>query len=296
VDQIDEILQWLETALHWPLFTTAKTEFTPVMLIYLVVLLVLLFWSSRLLQRWLADGPLFRNRLDVSARHAASALARYLFLFLGLLFIVESAGVDLTTFKVLAGAIGIGVGFGMQNVVSNFIAGLIIMFERPVKIGDRIVVGEIEGNVIDIGARSTTVLDNDNINVIVPNSKFITDDVINWNYNDDQVRFRIPVSVAYGSDARQVERVLLEIAAADADVLAEPEPSVRLLQFGDNGLQFELCVWSATRTNTKVILRSSLNFAIYDRFLAENISFPFPQRDLHLRSGVLEIRRAAPAV
>lgn len=194
MDQVTDILQWLEEALHWPLFKTAQTGFTPMMLVYLLVLVGVLFWSSRLLQRWLADGPIFRNRLDVSARHAASTLARYLFLFLGLLFIVETAGVDLTTFKVLAGAIGLGVGFGMQSVVSNFIAGLIIMFERPVKIGDRIVVGEIEGNVIDIGARSTTVLNNDNINIIVPNSKFITDGVINWNFNDNPVRFRVPVS------------------------------------------------------------------------------------------------------
>src|SRR5690606_8559421 len=131
--------------------------------------------------------------------------------------IVQTVGIDLTTFNVLAGALGIGVGFGLQNVVSNFIAGLIIMFERPVKIGDRIVVGGVAGNVIDIGARSTTVLDNDNIAVIVPNAKFITENVINWKYNDDRVRFRVPVSVAYGSDAQQVKRVLLEVAAAEAD-------------------------------------------------------------------------------
>ncbi len=139
-------------------------------------------------------------------------LARYLMLLIGLLVIVQTAGIDLTTFNVLAGAVGIGVGFGLQNVVSNFIAGIIIMFERPIKIGDRIVVGGVEGNVVEIGARGTTVLNNDNISVIVPNSKFITEDVINWKYNDDKVRFRMPVGVAYGSDARLVERVLLELA------------------------------------------------------------------------------------
>jgi len=195
---------------------------------------------------------------------------------------------------VLAGAVGIGVGFGLQNVVSNFIAGIIIMFERPIKIGDRIIVGGVEGNVVEIGARGTTVLNNDNIAVIVPNSKFITEDVINWKYNDDRVRFRIPVGVAYGSDARQVERVLLEVAAADADVMQDPAPAVRLMAFGDDGLLFELRAWSRSLVDQKGKLISQLNFAIYDRFRQEGIEFPFPQRDLHLRSGVLEVRRAAP--
>lgn len=192
------------------------------------------------------------------------------------------------------GAVGIGVGFGLQNVVSNFLAGVIIMFERPIKIGDRIVVGEVEGNVVEIGARGTTVLNNDHIAVIVPNSRFITEDVINWKYNDDKVRFRIPVSVAYGSDARQVERALLELAAANADVLADPPPAVRFIAFGDDGLLFELRAWSTSLVDRKGLLISQLNFAIYERFQREGIEFPFPQRDLHLKSGVLELRRAAP--
>ncbi|MCB2002414.1 MAG: mechanosensitive ion channel [Burkholderiaceae bacterium] len=292
MEQIGAFLQTLYQKLQWPIIKTGETEVTVWSLVYLLVLVLLLMWVARRIQLWLANGPLLQPRLDLGARQAVGTLARYLVLLIGLLAIVQTAGIDLTTFNVLAGAVGIGVGFGLQNVVSNFIAGVIIMFERPIKIGDRIVVDEVEGNVVEIGARGTTVLGNDNIAVIVPNSKFITENVINWKYNDDKVRFRIPVSVAYGSDARQVERLLLELAAADADVLADPPPAVRFMAFGDDGLQFELRAWSASLVDRKGRLISQLNFAIYERFQREGIEFPFPQRDLHLKSGVLELRRA----
>ena len=293
MEQANDALKWLREVLQWPIVNTAGTQITLWSVVYVLGLVVALFWIARRLQRWLSDGPLLQKRLDPSARHAAGTLVRYVVLLIGLLAIVQTAGIDLTTFNVLAGAIGIGVGFGLQNVVSNFIAGLIIMFERPVKIGDRIVVGGVEGNVIEIGARSTTVLDNDNIAVIVPNSKFITDEVINWKYNDNKIRFRIPVSVAYGSDARQVERLLLEVAADDPDVIEDPAPTVRLLKFGDDGLLFELRAWSGTLVDRKGALLSKLNFEIYERFNRAGIEFPFPQRDLHIRSGVLDVRQVA---
>ncbi len=294
MDELTGILQQLRAALQWPIIKSGETQITLWSMIYLLVLVLLLIWLAGRVQRWLVNGPLLRERLDPAGRQVAGTLARYLMLLVGLLVIVQTAGIDLTTFNVLAGAVGIGVGFGLQNVVSNFIAGVIIMFERPIKIGDRIVVDDVEGNVIEIGARGTTVLGNDNIAVIVPNSKFITENVINWKYNDDKVRFRIPVSVAYGSDARQVERLLLELAAADPDVLEDPPPAVRFMAFGDDGLMFELRAWSASLVDRKGRLISKLNFAIYDCFNREGIEFPFPQRDLHLKSGVLELRRAAP--
>lgn len=293
MEQANDALKWLREVLQWPIVNTAETQITLWSVVYVLGLVVALFWIARRLQRWLSDGPLLQKRLDPSARHAAGTLVRYVVLLIGLLAIVQTAGIDLTTFNVLAGAIGIGVGFGLQNVVSNFIAGLIIMFERPVKIGDRIVVGGVEGNVMEIGARSTTVLDNDNIAVIVPNSKFITDEVINWKYNDNKIRFRIPVSVAYGSDARLVERLLLEVAADDPDVIKDPAPTVRLLKFGDDGLLFELRAWSGTLVDRKGALLSKLNFEIYERFNQAEIEFPFPQRDLHIRSGVLDVRQIA---
>jgi small-conductance mechanosensitive channel len=260
--------------------------------LHLLVLVALLFWVARRVERWLATGPLARTGLDEGARRAAGAITRYLLLLIGLLVIVQTAGINLTTFNVLAGAIGIGVGFGLQNVVSNFFAGIIIMLERPIKIGDRIEVDQVEGDVTEIGVRGTTVVTNDNIAIIVPNSRFITENVVNWKYHGNTVRFRIPVSVAYGTDARKVEALLLDVARRETDVLDSPAPVVRFLDFGDNGLHFELRAWTLTLVHRKGRLVSNLNFAIYDAFRAAGVEFPFPQRDLHIRSGVVEVRRA----
>jgi small-conductance mechanosensitive channel len=295
MNTVENTWVWLQDALAWPIVQTGSLRLSAGALFTLLLSVLVLLWVSKRLQLWLTEGPLLRHRLDVGARHAVAAVVRYTVLLVGLLAIVQTMGIDLTTFNVMAGALGIGVGFGLQNVVSNFIAGLIIMFERPVKIGDRIVVGGVAGNVISIGARSTTVLDNDNIAVIVPNANFITENVINWKYNDNKVRFRVPVGVAYGTDAQLVKRVLLAVAAAEPDVLKVPAANVWLRDFGDDGVLFELLVWTSSMVDHKGRLLSQLNYAIYERFNAEGIEFPFPQRDLHIKDGVLGIQRAPKA-
>jgi small-conductance mechanosensitive channel len=291
---METVIAWLakaRDALDVAILQTDETRITLWSVLYLVFFVVLLFWAAAWLQRWLARGPLKRTKLDAGSRQAVATVVRYLLLLVGLLVILQSSGINLTTFHVFAGAIGIGVGFGLQNVVSNFISGLIIMFERPIKIGDRIVVDQVEGEVIEIGARATTVLTNDNIAILVPNSKFITENVVNWQYNDNNVRFRIPVGVAYGSDVEKVEKLLLDVAKENQDVLEDPPPAVRLLEFGDNGLAFELRVWSSSLVHRKGRLMSAINRAIYEKFNDAGIDFPFPQRDLHVRGGVLEVRQ-----
>ena len=289
---MEGIVSWLEDVkgvLQVPVFEFGGSQVTIWSLIYIVVLIALLFYVAGLLRLLIVRRLLARSSLDRGAREAIGTITRYVVLLIGLLVIVQTAGINLTTLNVLAGAVGIGIGFGLQNVVNNFVSGLIVMFERPIKIGDRIVVDDIDGDVIEIGARSTKVLTNDNIAIIVPNSKFITENVVNWKYSDDTVRFRIPVAVAYGSDARLVEKILLEVAKQNEDVLENPPPGVRLLAFGDNGLEFELRAWTNTQTHRKGRLVSSLNFAIYDKFNEAGIVFPFPQRDLHVRGGSLEV-------
>ena len=294
MEALHSVTAAMRDLLSFPIIDTASMQVTLGAVIYLIVSVVLLFWVAIRLQRWMEKTLLGRTPMDAGARHAVATLTRYVFLAVGVLVIVQTAGVDLTTFNVLAGAIGIGLGLGLQNVVSNLFAGLLIMLERPIKIGDRIEVDGIEGDVTEIGARSTTVITNDNIAIIVPNSKFVTEKVINWKYNDSNVRFRVPVGVAYGSDARKVEALLIEIARAEPAVLEDPAPVARLMEFGDDGLKFELLAWSRTLVHRRGALLSAVNFAIYERFNAEGIEFPFPQRDLHLRSGVLEFRRARP--
>jgi len=260
-------------------------------MLYVLFLFVTLFYVAGWLRVWLAERALVRTRLDAGARQAVASITRYVFLLIGFLIILETAGIKLTALSVLAGAVGIGVGFGLQNIVSNFISGLIIMFERPIKIGDRIVVDNVEGDVVEIGARSTKVLTNDNIMIIVPNSKFITENVVNWMYNDASVRFRIPIGVAYGTDVHKVEKILLEVAQAEPDVLDEPPPVVRFLGFGDSALNLELRAWSTKAVNRKGRLISAVNFAIYDKFHEHGIEIPFPQRDLHIRSGIVEVKQ-----
>lgn len=295
----------MNTLMHWlgqikevlaiPLFPLGKTEITLWILIYFLILVVLLFYAAGWIKYWLSERILTRTSLDIGARHAVGTITRYVVLIIGFVVIMQTAGINLTTLNVLAGAVGIGVGFGLQSIVGNFISGLVIMFERPIKVGDRIEVGNIAGDVMEIGARSTKVLTNDDITVIVPNSKFITENVVNWKYNDDKLRFKIPVGVAYGSDARLVEKVLLEVAKENADVLGQPEPGVRFLGFGDSALNFELRCWSRTLVTKPNKLISALNFAIYDKFAEHKIQIPFPQRDLHIRSGVLEAKGSVPA-
>lgn len=248
-----------------------------------IAVLVLFYISSRI-RRWLLGSLLSRTSLDTGIRHAIGVITQYVVVFLGLLLILQSAGIDLTALSVVAGGLGIGIGFGLQNIANNLISGLIVLLERPVKIGDRIEVAGSEGQVVAIRARSTTVLTNDNIAIIIPNSRFITEEVINWSYNDSRVRFRIPVQVGYGSDVRLVEQLLLQVARSNADVLADPAPAVRFLEFGDNGLKFELRAWSTTLIQRKGKLVSDLNFAILEKFRASGIEIPFPQRDLHLRT------------
>jgi small-conductance mechanosensitive channel len=290
MDVVTATVEWLQGLLELPLPLLGKTRITIGAVLYVLLIVLVLWVVAARMQRWLTDGPLLRTRLDASGRHAVGTLTRYAIILIGLLVVVQTAGIDLTTLNVLAGALGLGIGFGLQTIVANFIAGLIIMFERPIKIGDRIVVGETEGDVVSIGARGTTVVDNDGIAVIVPNLSFITENVINWKYSGNEVRFKIPVSVAYGSDARKVEAALLEVAKANPDILDTPAPAVRMMEFGDNGVHFELRAWTRTLINKKGILFSNLNFAIYEAFNAEGIAFPFPQRDLHVKGGTLEVR------
>ena len=262
-------------------------------MVQFTVMLGLLFYVAGKLRHWLVNGLLLRSSLDIGARQAIGSITRYLVLLIGLLIIMQTVGINLTTLNVIAGAVGIGIGFGLQNIASNFISGLIILFERPIKIGDRIEVGAIEGDVIEIGSRSTKVLTNDNITVIIPNSKFISENVVNWMYNGSKVRFRVPVSVAYGTDLRLVEELLLEVAKANPDVLKDPAPVVRLMGFSDDALRFELRPWSTTLVHRKGKLISSLNFAIYESFREHQIEIPSPQQDVYIRGGILSVSNGA---
>jgi small-conductance mechanosensitive channel len=272
------------------LFVLGGTEFTVWTVLYLVGLLVLLVIISRIVKRWLVNTVLARRDLDLGVRQAIATIFQYLFVLIGFLIILSTAGIDLTTLNVLAGAVGIGVGFGLQTIASNFISGLIILFERPIKVGDRIQVGEVTGDVVRIGARATTIKTNDNIEIIVPNSEFISSQVINWSHSDREVRLHIPVGVSYSSNPEEVHDILLEVAASHKGLLKSPAPDVIFTEFGDSSLNFDLRVWTSDYITKPKILRSDLNFAIRKKFRERGVEIPFPQRDLHVRSGTLVVK------
>ena len=266
-----------------PLFQLGQTWISLATMVEFIVVLLVVVLFSRVLRHLLRRRVLVHTKLDVGLQYAIARIVSYVALVLGLLIGLETLGVNLSSLTVLAGALGVGIGFGLQNIVNNFVSGLIILGERPIQIGDRVDVGGTMGDVIRIGARSTAIVTNDNITIIVPNSEFITGRVTNWSIGDPKVRFRIPVGVGYGSDPRVVEKLLLEVAAANPHVLRDPAPSVRFVEFGDNALNFELRVWSLEMVSRPGALRSELNFAIWETFKQHGIEIPFPQRDLHVK-------------
>ena len=222
---------------------------------------------------------------DIGVSQSIGTIIQYAFIFVGSIIIVQSSGVNLGSLNVLAGALGVGIGFGMQSIANNFISGLIILFERPIKIGDRIEVGNVSGDVVHISSRATTVNTNDNISIIVPNSDVINKQVINWSHNGRNVRFRIPVGVSYQEDPAKIKEILLAIASEHKGVLAKPAADVVFIEYGDSSLNFELMVWTSKYIDRPKILQSELYFRIFEEFKKQSVEIPFPQRDLHLKSG-----------
>lgn len=259
----------------------------------LLALLALVFWMSSLLKRFLLRRFLSTSGLNRSLQFTIAQIIGYLALFIGAALTLQNAGIDLSALAVLAGAIGVGIGFGLQNVTRNFISGIILLIERPVEIGDRVEVDGVAGLVTRIRARSTTVLTNDNIAMIIPNSKFVEDIVTNWTHADPKVRFRVPVGVAYGSDVEKVRATLLEVARAHPQALAEPPPAVFFDGFRDGSLDFELAVWSREMSPRPRRFRSDLNFAIERALRQAGIEIPLPQRDLHIRDLPAQLTKKA---
>ena len=282
MEALQNWLERIEKILNFTIFNTGGAEVTLWTLVYLLVFLFLLLYLSGKMRTWLVDKVLPKGKMNFGARQALATIIRYFVIAVGAVIILQTAGINLTALQVLAGTVGIGIGFGLQNIASNFVSGLIILFERPITIGDRIEVGKVEGDVVAINARSTTVVTNDNIAIIIPNSKFVTENVVNWSLTGNDVRFRVPVGVACDSDLQKVVELLEEVARDNPDVLDTPPPAVRFLAFGDNALLLELRVWSTTLTHRKALLVSSLNFAIHDKFREHGIEMPPPLRDVRI--------------
>ncbi|MBF0253331.1 MAG: mechanosensitive ion channel [Candidatus Omnitrophica bacterium] len=255
--------------------------------IWLLLKVTLVFWmfiaGGNLIDSLLRKNVYKRLRLDESVQYTFSVTIKYLMILVGVLVALSTLGVKLAALTVFAGTLGIGIGFGLQDIAKNFISGIVMLIERPVKVGDYVEVSGLPGKVKDIKARSTIVNTFDNISVIVPNSEFMSQKVINWSYSDKLTRLKIPIGVAYGTDPELVKTTLLDAGKSNPDVIKKPAPYVWFTQFGESSLDFELYVWTDD-PNNRFNIKSQINFEINRLFNEKGIKIPFPQRDIHIKS------------
>lgn len=285
MNNFDEIIEQLKIYWSFELFKLGDSPFTTKTLISLIVSLFLLFYITSKLKKLMIKKVFPRYNMDVGVSQSIATITSYLLIIIGLFVIFQTTGIDLSAVGLLIGALGIGIGFGLQNVTNNFISGIIILFERPVKVGDRIEIDDLAGNIITISARTTTIITNDNIAVIVPNSDLVNSRVINWSHLNRNIRLNFPVGVSYKEDPEIIKRLLIEVADSNPGVLKEPKPDVLFDSFGESSLEFKLRVWTSDYSDTPMVLKSQLYYAIFKKFKEHNIEIPFPQRDLHLKSG-----------
>jgi small-conductance mechanosensitive channel len=251
--------------------------------VYAIASIYIAVLASRFVRFVLQEDVYTRFPLRRGVPQAISTTVHYAVVVLGFFLALGAAGFEFGQFSLLTGALGIGVGFGLQNVVNNFVSGLILLYERPVQLGDTVQIGDLMGEVTRLGIRSSTVRTTEGADVIVPNGNLISDRVVNWTRTDLQRRIEVNVGVAYGNDPEKVCALLLEVARAHPLVIEEPPPVALLTAFGDSSLDFTLRCWT-DRFDSFVISRSEIAIGVYAALQQAGIEIPFPQRDLHVRS------------
>ncbi|MGI8670084.1 MAG: mechanosensitive ion channel family protein [Aridibacter sp.] len=247
----------------------------------------LAFALSRVIRFVLQEDIYPRVNLGGGIPYAISTVLHYVILVVGFVLAIAALGVDLTKFTILAGAFGVGLGFGLQNIVNNFVSGLILLFERPVKVNDVVQIGTHQGDLKSIGLRASVLRTLDGAEVIVPNGQLISEEVTNWTFSDQQRRLDVNVGVAYGSNPRQIMDLLTKVGLDNEEILDEPPPRTIFVGFGNNSLDFQFRAW--TDRDSWVVIKSDLTLAVHDILTEAGIEIPFPQRDLHLRSVDKEI-------
>lgn len=263
------------------------------LMLLLIVLLSLVIAAS-------ATTNVLRSRflritgVSVAAQEAIAVLTKYTLILMGTVVVLQLWGIDLSSIALIASGLGIGVGLGLQGLVKDFVSGLVMVFERPVQVGDFVDFGEVKGTIARIGSRSTEIRTLDQVSIIVPNSRFLESEVVNWSHGNPISRIRLPVGVSYNADPLRVKAALLEACESNQDILSVPSPQVFFLGFGDSALNFQLLVWIA-QPGRQLIIKSDLYFAIAASLKRHSIEVPFPQRDLHIRSGHLPIAASSEA-
>ena len=248
----------------------------------LALLWLLAQWLGRVIEHRISRAEFVNAGMQV----ALVKLSKFVLLVLAFLLALDAVGIDLTALTVFGGALGVGLGFGLQRIASNFISGFIVLFDRSIRPGDVITIDNKLGWVQELHARYVVVKDRDGVERLIPNEMLITNEVINWSYSDRNVRLKIPVSISYDNDPEQALALLAGAAMANPRVLADPAPTARLMAFGASGIELELRVWIQDPEAGLGSVRSDVNLAIWRAFKTAGIVIPYPQRDLHIRSGV----------
>ena len=237
-----------------------------------------MIFTSTKARKLILNKILHKSKLKKSFRESIANGVRIAMMLIGTIIIIQAVGIDLSALSLLAGALGVGIGFGFQKVTDNLISGLTILVEEPIKVGDRVEVGDVSGDIVNISLRSTTIITNDNISIIVPNSEFVSSQVINWSHNNRIVRFRIPIGVSYDEDPEIIRKLLMEVADENENVQKEPKAKVFFDGFGDSSLDFKLGIWTSSHTDRPEFLRSEIYFAVFKKFKENNIEYSIPTK------------------
>ena len=280
-----ELITQIDNILRYTLFEVNQTPVTSLSLVFFLIMLLSFMGLSRILQRILLNRVFNYLKLDHGTSYTFSRIIHYIVLVIGVVIAFQFIGINLSGLAVVFGFLSVGIGFGLQNITSNFVSGLILLLERPIQVGDRVTVGDINGDVEEINIRSTTVRSERNISIIVPNSEFVSSQVINWSHGDQRVRMDFGVGVSYNSDLDLVLKCLAEVAEENLNIMKEPAPEVHLVEFGDSSWNLQLRAWIPDPKRVRVI-RSEINCAIVRKFRKHDVEIPFPQRDLHVRSTI----------
>ncbi|BAZ69526.1 MAG: mechanosensitive ion channel [Pelatocladus maniniholoensis HA4357-MV3] len=277
------------SSLTSPIFSLGQKSYSLTNILILIILLLGLIILAGTATNLLRSRILSRMRISRGAQEAIAIICKYAFISFGTIVLLQIWGLDLSSLTIVASALGVGIGFGFQDIAKNFGSGIVLLFERPIQVGDFIEVGEYMGTVEHIGARSVVIRTLDRISIIVPNSRFLETEVINWSHHNPVSRIHLPVGVAYGSDVNLVKTALIEATTHHSEVLKLPKPQVFFKEFGDSSLNFELLVW-IDKPHQQAPIKSDIYFLIEASLRKHNIEVPFPQRDLNMRTGDLPIK------
>lgn len=283
MEQVKTVLQFLGTEYN----LGSTLSFTPGSILLGVGLIIVLAFLAAIFRKLLRLRILPRAGLSKGVSAAMSTLVYYIVMIVGTLVIMPLtiSGFNVQTLSVMLGAVSFGIGFGMRNIADNFISGIILLIERPIKVSDRIEVDGIYGTVVEIRARATIVRTNDEVDIIIPNSEFISGRVTNASYGTQRIRFRFPVGVHYKSDVNVVTKALVEAGMETEGILIDPPPEARFMAFGDSSLNFELWVWTVDMFSRPAVLRSRINYKIWEKLKKYGVEIPYPQRDVYIKEA-----------